>query len=96
MVTTALAPSSADDPLAYRPVALVDLLDRVLGAGVVITGDITLAIADIDLVRISLRAVVASVGALVPPELRGSTAVAPDAAPPGGAALPGALPEEAG
>ncbi|MFF5173966.1 gas vesicle protein [Micromonospora sp. NPDC000089] len=70
MVTTGLAPSSADDPLAYRPVALVDLLDRVLATGVVITGDITLAIADIDLVRVSLRALVASVGALVPPELR--------------------------
>ena len=61
MVTTSLAPSSADDPLAYRPVALVDLLDRVLATGVVISGDITLAIADIDLVRISLRALVASI-----------------------------------
>ncbi|MDZ5441330.1 gas vesicle protein [Micromonospora sp. 4G57] len=69
MAVTSLAPSSADDPLAYRPVALVDLLDRVLGTGVVISGDITLAIADIDLVRISLRALVASVGALAPPEL---------------------------
>ncbi|TDB70982.1 hypothetical protein E1165_24160 [Micromonospora sp. KC723] len=34
----------------------------------VITGDITLAIVDIDLVRISLRALVASVGALVSPD----------------------------
>jgi hypothetical protein len=68
-VTTALAPSSADDPLAYRPVALVDLLDRVLATGVVISGDLTLAIADVDLVRISLRALVASVGALAPPDL---------------------------
>jgi hypothetical protein len=68
VVTSALAPSSADDPLAYRPVALVDLLDRVLATGVVISGDLTLAIADVDLVRISLRALVASVGALPPPE----------------------------
>ncbi|MEU6203540.1 gas vesicle protein [Micromonospora musae] len=68
MVTTSLAPSSADDPLAYRPVALVDLLDRVLATGVVVSGDITLAIADVDLVRISLRALIASVGALAPPE----------------------------
>ncbi|SCG75365.1 gas vesicle protein [Micromonospora humi] len=67
MGVTALAPSSADDPAAYQQVALVDLLDRVLATGVVITGDITLAIADVDLVRISLRALVASVGALVPP-----------------------------
>ncbi|MFF3072263.1 gas vesicle protein [Kitasatospora sp. NPDC057904] len=41
--------------------ALVDLLDRVLAGGVVIAGEITLAIADVDLVRISLRALVASV-----------------------------------
>ncbi|MDO3703808.1 gas vesicle protein [Micromonospora sp. C28SCA-DRY-2] len=74
MVTTALAPNSADDPLAYRPVALVDLLDRVLATGVVISGDITIAIADVDLVRVSLRALVASVGALAPPELRDAVA----------------------
>ncbi|HET6357387.1 gas vesicle protein [Streptomyces sp.] len=41
--------------------ALVDLLDRVLAGGVVIAGEITLSIADIDLVRISLRALVASI-----------------------------------
>ena len=44
-----------------REVALVDLVDRLLGGGVVIAGDITLAVADVDLVRVSLRALVASV-----------------------------------
>jgi hypothetical protein len=44
--------------------ALVDLLDRVLGGGVVVAGDITLSIAGVDLVAISLRALVASVSAL--------------------------------
>jgi hypothetical protein len=44
-----------------REVTLVDLVDRLLGGGVVIDGDITLAVADVDLVRISLRALVASV-----------------------------------
>ncbi|MFD7629290.1 gas vesicle protein [Streptomyces sp. NPDC059851] len=47
--------------LAGRQVALVDLLDRLLAGGVVITGDIILSIADIDLVRISLRALISSV-----------------------------------
>ena len=42
-------------------VALVDLLDRLLGGGVVIHGDLTLAVADIDLVYVGLRAVLASV-----------------------------------
>ena len=44
-----------------REVTLVDLVDRLLGGGVVISGDITLAVADIDLVHVSLRALVASV-----------------------------------
>ena len=44
-----------------REVALVDLVDRLLGGGVVITGDITLAVADVDLVQVSLGALIASV-----------------------------------
>jgi hypothetical protein len=47
--------------LAERDVTLVDLLDRLLGSGVVIAGDITLAAADVDLVYVSLRALVSSV-----------------------------------
>jgi Gas vesicle protein len=43
-----------------REIALVDLLDRLLAGGVVLSGDITLAIADIDMVRISLRALITS------------------------------------
>ncbi|WP_411755674.1 gas vesicle protein [Rhodococcus sp. DK176] len=54
----------ADDT---RRIALVDLLDRVLGGGVVITGEITLSLADVDMVRISLRTLIASVSALEPP-----------------------------
>ena len=46
-------------------VALIDLLDRVLAGGVVIAGDVTLSIADVDLVTISLRALVTSVSTLV-------------------------------
>lgn len=47
---------------ADREVALVDLLDRLLAGGVVLSGDVVLAIADVDLVRISLRALVTSIG----------------------------------
>jgi Gas vesicle protein len=46
-------------------IALVDLLDRVLADGVVITGDVTLSIAEVDLVTVSLRALVTSVSALM-------------------------------
>ncbi len=54
------------DALAQREIALVDLLDRLLAGGVVITGDLTLRIADVDLVRIDLNALVSSVSAQVP------------------------------
>jgi hypothetical protein len=44
-----------------RDIALVDLLDRLLHGGVVLAGDITLAVADIDLVYVGLRALISSV-----------------------------------
>ncbi|MCQ4044239.1 gas vesicle protein [Streptantibioticus rubrisoli] len=50
-----------DRPARQQQVALIDLLDRLLSGGVVLTGDLVLSIADIDLVRISLRAVVVAV-----------------------------------
>jgi hypothetical protein len=45
-----------------REVALVDLVDRLLAEGVVIAGDITLSVADVDLVYVGLRALVTTVG----------------------------------
>ncbi|WP_042800400.1 gas vesicle protein [Streptomyces sp. C] len=57
-----MSPDGRDEPLPGRQVALVDLLDRFLAGGVVITGDIVLSVADIDLVRMSLRALITSVG----------------------------------
>lgn len=50
-----------DRPITERQVALIDLLDRLLSGGVVLTGDLVLSIADIDLVRISLRAVIIAI-----------------------------------
>lgn len=53
-----------DPAIRGERIALVDLLDRVLAGGVVISGDITLSIAEVDLVTVSLRALVTSVTAL--------------------------------
>ena len=50
--------------LPSERIALVDLLDRVLAGGVVVAGDVTLSVADVDMVTISLRALVTSVSAL--------------------------------
>lgn len=40
-------------------VALVDLVDRLIGGGVVLTGDVVLSVADVDLVYLGLRLVLA-------------------------------------
>jgi gas vesicle structural protein len=45
-------------------VTLVELVDRVLNAGVVISGDITLSVAGVDLVYVGLRVLLASAGTL--------------------------------
>ena len=41
-------------------VALVELVDRVLNKGVVLSGDVTLSVADVDLVYVGLRVLLAS------------------------------------
>ena len=58
------APASARS-LRYEHIALVDLLDRLLAGGVVITGEVRLAIADVDLVNVSLHAMISSVGTIL-------------------------------
>lgn len=49
---------------AGRDVALIDLLDRLLQGGVVIQGQVILAAADVDLVGLDLRVVVAAIDTL--------------------------------
>ncbi len=49
-------PSLRDDD-----VTLLELLDRVLNTGVVVVGDITISVAGVDLVYLSLRALLTSV-----------------------------------
>lgn len=45
-------------------VTLVELVDRVLNKGVVITGDITLSVAGVDLVYVGLRLLLTSIATL--------------------------------
>ena len=52
-----------------REVALVDILDRLLAGGVVLTGDITISLAGVDLVRISLRALITSIAPVERPSV---------------------------
>lgn len=55
--------SGSAGPAGGRQLALVDLLDRLLAGGVVLAGEITISVADVDLVHVSLRALIASVDA---------------------------------
>jgi hypothetical protein len=53
-----------DEPALAQEIALLELVDRVLNKGVVLTGDITLSVAGVDLVYVGLRVLLASVETL--------------------------------
>jgi hypothetical protein len=44
-----------------KEVTLLDLLDRILNKGVILWGDITLSVADVDLVYVGLKVLLTSV-----------------------------------
>ena len=50
--------------LDRQEVTLLEIVDRVLDKGVVLSGDVTLAVADVDLIHIELRALLASVASI--------------------------------
>ena len=56
-----MSPSSK--PLEQQ-VTLIELVDRVLNKGVVLTGDITLSVAGVDLVYVGLRVLLSSIASL--------------------------------
>ncbi|MER8001243.1 MULTISPECIES: gas vesicle protein [unclassified Streptomyces] len=66
--------TAREEPLPDRQIALIDLLDRLLSDGVVLTGDVVLSLADIDLVRVSLRALVVAISERAPSPWAASTA----------------------
>jgi hypothetical protein len=48
-------------PVRIESPALVDLLDRLVDGGVMISGDVVIALAGIDLIRLDLRALLIGV-----------------------------------
>lgn len=44
-----------------KNVTLLELLDRILDKGVVISGDVTISVADVDLIYLGLRLMLSSV-----------------------------------
>ena len=64
MTVTERRQQNAVEPLGSRPagqISLVDLLDRLLGTGVVLAGDVVISLAGVDLVQVRLHALITSV-----------------------------------
>ena len=55
---------NGDRQLLQHEVTLLELVDRVLNKGVVLSGDITLSVAAVDLVYVGLRVLLSSVATL--------------------------------
>ena len=53
-----------EPPQPQYEVTLLELVDRVLNKGVVLSGDITLSVAGVDLVYVGLRLLLASAGTI--------------------------------
>ena len=51
----------SDDALRVQEVTLLDLLDRIIDNGVVLAGDVTISVADVDLLYLGLRVMLAPV-----------------------------------
>ena len=59
-----------------KDVPLLELLDRVVDRGVILVGDITISVADVDLIYLGLRVMLASIDRAA--ELRAEHEVAGD------------------
>ena len=68
--TTAVAEA---DLSGGQQISLVDLLDRLLGTGVVLSGDIVISLAGVDLVQVRLNALISTVREDVPAPGLGGT-----------------------
>lgn len=55
-----MTPDRAEDDLLAREVALVGLVNRVLDKGVMISGEVLISVAGVDLVQLGLNLYVAS------------------------------------
>ena len=61
MTTPAVGSGAEAQERTGREISLVDLLDRLLGTGVVLAGDITISLSGVDLVEVKLHAIITSV-----------------------------------
>ncbi|MBK8046200.1 MAG: gas vesicle protein [Anaerolineales bacterium] len=52
---------TTDVTLRHKDVTLLEILDRVLDKGVVVAGDLTISVADVDLIYLGIRVLLCSV-----------------------------------
>ena len=64
------APDEARDILATADASLLDVIDNLLNKGVVITGDVILGLAGIDLVYVRLSALLCAADRVLEPRAR--------------------------
>lgn len=50
-----------NDVMEQQDVTLLELLDRLLNKGIVISGDLTISVANVDLIYVGLRLIVTAV-----------------------------------
>ena len=60
---TVSTPVATEHGQPLGQIALVDLLDRLLGTGVVLAGDVVISLSGVDLVQVRLHALITSVRA---------------------------------
>ena len=53
-----------DSVLENKEVTLLELLDRLLNKGVVVSGDLVISVANVDLIYVGLRVLISSVETL--------------------------------
>ncbi|MCF8001565.1 MAG: gas vesicle protein [Halanaerobiales bacterium] len=50
-----------EQELSNKDISLLDLVDRILAKGVILKGDITISVADIDLIYLGLKVLLSNV-----------------------------------
>lgn len=63
MTSTGVRARAQEDSAALQQISLVDLLDRLLGTGVVLAGDVVISLSGVDLVQVKLHALITTVRA---------------------------------
>jgi hypothetical protein len=74
-------PAESKDLLAEADASLLELVDHVLNRGVVVTGDVILGIAEVDLIYVRLSALLCAADRVLGPSKDGTSPAPPERGP---------------